>query len=99
LSAGLPCLLSTDQGWKNKTIVTKDFRTTWIDMYCINKQTVDHTVACLDDMTFNLNETIRDFQSTFLTNIIGTGNELWIHDVTDAYEPNQPDPALKCCSW
>ena len=75
----------TDLGWKTKTKVKKDLGTTWVDLYCDNKQTVDNTVACLDVVTFNLNETIRDFQLKFLTNIIGTGNELWIHDVTDAY--------------
>ena len=50
----------THQGWKNQTKLKADFGTTWVDLYCDNKQTVDNTVACLDDMTFNLNETIRD---------------------------------------
>jgi hypothetical protein len=76
----------SDQGWKSKTSVKKNVGTTWVDLYCDNKRTVEETVSCLDDETYNLTETIQHFEideTEFNINIIDTDNELWINDLTD----------------
>ena len=75
----------TKIGWKNS--VKLEFGMTWVDMYCNNSKTVKDAVACLDDVTYNLTETIRDFEIEGIDfiNLIGTDNDLWIYDVTEAY--------------
>jgi hypothetical protein len=77
----------TNQGWKSKTSVKKNLGTTWVDLYCNNKRTVEETVDCLDDETYNLTETIQDLEideTEFNVNIIDIDNELWIDDLTDS---------------
>ena len=73
----------TKLGWKNK----KSVGMTWVDMYCNNSQTVKDAVACLDDVTYNMTETIIDFEIDEIefSNLIGTDNDLWIYEVTEAY--------------
>ena len=88
----------TKIGWKNKS-----FGITWVDMYCNNSKTVKDAVACLDDVTYNLTETIRDFEIEGIDfiNLIGTDNDLWIYDVTEAYTrglfKGKIQPSTKLC--
>ena len=69
----------TDRGWKSQTNVKKDIGTTWVDNYCNNKETLEDTVACMDDETFNITETLRDFEideTELSRNFIHTDNDL-----------------------
>jgi hypothetical protein len=74
----------TKIGWKNKT----NFVITWVDSYCNNSKTVKDAVTCLDNLTYNLTETIRDHKNYDIQsiNLIGTNNDLWTYDVTEAYK-------------
>ena len=78
----------TDRGWKSQTNVKKDIGTTWVDLYCNNKETLEDTVVCMDDETFNITETLRDFEIDEIElsrNFIHTDNYLWTYDLTDVY--------------
>ena len=74
----------TTTGWKKEFSVNFEFGLSWVDMYCNNSKTVKDAVTCLDDVTYNLTETMRDFEHE-LIRPIGTDNDLWIYDVTEAY--------------
>ena len=81
------CVLNkdTDKGWKKKINVINELGKTWVDMFCDKPETVDDAVACLDDGTFNLTETIGVGPNNFL-NFFGPNNESWIEDVTEPYK-------------
>ena len=48
----------------------------------------EDTVVCMDDETFSITETLRDFEideTELSRNFIHTDNDLWTYNVTDAY--------------
>ena len=70
------CALNNMQiGWKNQT--------NGAEVYQLksNWKTVEEAVACFNDGTFYIAETIGDVQDE-LSNSIKTDNDLWIEDVT-----------------
>ena len=78
----------TGTGWKNKINIKVEVGMTWVDLYCNNSKTVKDAVSCLDNLTYNLTETIRDenvADEHELMPFFGTDNDLWIYDVTEAY--------------
>jgi hypothetical protein len=77
----------TNVGWKNKISVKVELGMTWVDLYCNSSNKVKDAVACLDDVTYNLTETIRNTEvdECDFVNCIDTANDLWMYDVTEAY--------------
>ena len=78
------CALSkgTDRGWKTEP--QNQSGKHWVEINCNSTDKVHDAVACLDNGTFNLTETIIGSLSPFL-NFIQTNNELWIEDVTEPF--------------
>ena len=73
-------------GWKNTSDqLTGKHTVTWVDEYCKSPENVEGVVACLDEETFNLTETI-DFRPSTWLKFIPMDKASWSYDVTSGYQ-------------